>query len=114
MVIYSSSANAISPKLCIYNYTGAISGSSDFSDERQNTRLFGVNCNETENFITECQNSTDDRECGTHSDAQVICQGMYINVVEWGLIMWFIFTLVKPIAESILMHWLTYCHSSTE
>ena len=65
----------------MYNYAGAISGSSDFSDEKRNTRLFGVSCSGTEDFITECQSSTDSGECGTHSDAQVICQGMYINGV---------------------------------
>ena len=63
-------------------YVGAISGSSDFSDDKLNTRLFGVNCNGTENFITECQNSINDRVCGQHSDAQVICQGMCINIIS--------------------------------
>ena len=61
-------------------YVGAINGSSDFSDNELNTRLFGVKCTGAENFITECQNSSNDR-CGQHSDAQVICQGVCFNII---------------------------------
>lgn len=61
-----------------YVHAGAISGSSDFSDERDNTLLFGVRCSGREKFIAECQSDANNRECGTHSDAQVICQGMFL------------------------------------
>ena len=61
-------------------HAGAISGSSDFSDDRDNTRVFGVNCSGTEKFITECPSNAASMECGTHSDAQVICLGMLLDI----------------------------------
>ena len=55
--------------------SGAINGSSYFSDEVFNTLTFGRNCKGTENNITECPRHTAESSCGTHSDAHVICQG---------------------------------------
>lgn len=81
--LYFTLLSATLHNLCIC--TGAISGSSDFSDEKFNTHLFRVSCNGTESYITECQNSTNDRVCGQHSDAQVICQGMCCrnSLLKW-------------------------------
>ena len=55
--------------------SGAINGSSYFSDEVFSTLTFGLNCTGTENSIRECPRHTAESSCGTHSDAHVICQG---------------------------------------
>lgn len=55
-------------------HSGAISGSTHFSDDKFNTRIFGLDCSGTEELITECL-WDDSSDCGQFSDAEVICQG---------------------------------------
>ena len=65
------------PAYCCFD-AGALNGSTAFSDEIFNTRVFELNCDGTEDFILECENSRRG-ECGQFSDAHVICQGKYVS-----------------------------------